>query len=131
MLKTRVITALIGFIIAVLAITVGGYLFNAIILLLALLGWREYASMLRKIDIVVPERWGYVYSTLLMIMLTFGFYKWAIMVAAAAAMTMGLLYIFGSARLNISVVSCATFGFFYINGGFAALLMLRDRKSVV
>lgn len=126
MLKTRVITALIGFVLAVLAITVGGHLFNAIILLLALLGWREYASMLRKIDIIVPNRWGYTYTTLLMIMLAFGFYKWAIMVAAAAAMTMGLLYIFGPARLNLSVISCATFGFFYINGGFAALLVLRE-----
>lgn len=34
MLKTRVITALIGLVIAIIAITAGGYIFNGIILLL-------------------------------------------------------------------------------------------------
>ena len=46
MLKTRVITALIGLVIAIIAITAGGYIFNGIILLLGpYLGWSE--NMLR------------------------------------------------------------------------------------
>ena len=41
MLKTRVITAVIGFIIALGAITLGGFVYDVLITLLALLGWRE------------------------------------------------------------------------------------------
>lgn len=41
MLKTRVITAVIGFIIALGAITFGGLVYDVLITLLALLGWRE------------------------------------------------------------------------------------------
>ena len=66
MLKTRVITALIGLVIAIIAITAGGYIFNGIILLLALLGWREYVRILRNIKIVLPERWGYLFTLLMM-----------------------------------------------------------------
>ena len=94
MLKTRVITASIGLLIAIIAITAGGYIFNGIILILALLGWREYVRMLRKVNVVLPERWGYLFTILLMGALAFGLYKWAVIAAAAAIMTIGLLYIF-------------------------------------
>ena len=42
MLKTRVITAVIGFIIALGAITLGGLTYDILITLLALIGWREF-----------------------------------------------------------------------------------------
>lgn len=128
MLKTRVITALIGLLIAIIAITAGGYIFNGIILILALLGWREYVRMLRKVNVVLPERWGYLFTILLMGALAFGLYKWAVIAAAAAIMTIGLLYIFGPARLDLSVISCSIFGFFYINGGFDAFMALRENS---
>lgn len=128
MLKTRVITALIGLVIAIIAITAGGYIFNGIILLLALLGWREYVRLLRNINIVLPERWGYVFTVLLMVALSFTLYKWAIIAAAAAVLTIGLLYIFGPARLDLSVISSSLLGFFYINGGFAAFMALRENS---
>lgn len=128
MLRTRVITALIGLVIAIVAITAGGYIFNGIILLLALMGWREYVRMLRKKNIILPERWGYLFTVLLIGSLAFGFYKAAIMVAAVAALVIGLLYIFGPARLDLSVISTSLVGFYYINGGFAAFLALRENS---
>ena len=45
MLKTRVITAVIGFIIALGAITLGGSVYDVLITLLALLGWREFVLL--------------------------------------------------------------------------------------
>lgn len=128
MLKTRVITALIGLVIAIIAITAGGYIFNGIILLLALLGWREYVRILRNIKIVLPERWGYLFTLLMMGAITFGLYKWAIIAGAASVLVIGLLYIFGPARLDLSVISTSLLGFFYINGGFAAFMALRENS---
>ena len=46
MLKTRVITAVIGFIIALGAITLGGPIYDVLITLLALLGYPLYGAIL-------------------------------------------------------------------------------------
>ena len=45
MLKTRVITAIVGICIAIGAITYGGFLYNSLVALLAIVGWREFLVM--------------------------------------------------------------------------------------
>ena len=54
MLKTRVITAVIGFIIALGAITLGGLTYDILITLLALIGWREFILLSKAKHVRVP-----------------------------------------------------------------------------
>ena len=57
MLKTRVITAVIGFIIALGAITFGGLVYDVLITLLALLGWREFVLLGKAKRVRISEKW--------------------------------------------------------------------------
>ena len=59
MLKTRVITAVIGFIIALGAITLGGFVYDVLITLLALLGWREFVLLGKAKHVRMSILWGY------------------------------------------------------------------------
>ncbi|MDY3973779.1 phosphatidate cytidylyltransferase [uncultured Veillonella sp.] len=129
MLKTRVITALIGFIIAIIAITVGGYFFSGLILLLTLLGWREFVSMIKKLNITLPATWGYVFTAIIMLTLMFHQYKWALISAVGSVMLLSIIYIFSQKRITLDVLTYAVFGFFYINGGFASILILRENTA--
>ena len=45
MLKTRLITAIIGIIVAVAVIQYGGYVFNTFVMILTLVGWHEFVNM--------------------------------------------------------------------------------------
>ena len=69
MLKTRVITAVIGFIIALGAITFGGLVYDVLITLLALLGWREFVLLGKAKRVRISIIWGYISILLLMIAL--------------------------------------------------------------
>ena len=60
MLKTRVITAVIGFIIALGAITLGGPVYDVLITLLALLGWREFVLLGKAKHVRMSIIWGYI-----------------------------------------------------------------------
>ena len=60
MLKTRVITAVIGFIIALGAITLGGSVYDILITLLALLGWREFVLLGKAKHVRMSILWGYI-----------------------------------------------------------------------
>ena len=74
MLKTRVITAVIGFIIALGAITLGGLTYDILITLLALIGWREFILLSKAKHVRVPVLWGYLSIIAIMISLWFGSY---------------------------------------------------------
>jgi len=67
MLKTRVITAVIGFIIALGAITLGGSVYDVLITLLALLGWREFVLLGKAKHVRMSILWGYISILLLSI----------------------------------------------------------------
>ena len=60
MLKTRVITAIVGLLISIFAIAQGGGIFNSVITILALLGWREFIHLARANNAKVPALWGYI-----------------------------------------------------------------------
>lgn len=64
MLKTRVITAVIGFIIALGAITLGGLTYDILITLLALIGWREFILLSKAKHVRIPVLWGYLQLSL-------------------------------------------------------------------
>ena len=62
MLKTRVITAVIGFIIALGAITLGGLTYDILITLLALIGWREFILLSKAKQCSCTSIVGYLFK---------------------------------------------------------------------
>ena len=50
MLKTRLITALIGIVLLAVAITYGGLFFNLVMSVLAFIGWVECVSLFRHMN---------------------------------------------------------------------------------
>ncbi len=128
MLRTRVITALIGFAIAILAITLGGPTYNILIAILALLGWRELTRMIRHLQVKMASRWGYVFIFLLLATIGLKLYLWSLITLIVAIMTLGLLYIFSDTSITLDCVTYSAFGIFYSTGGFVALMLLRDNE---
>lgn len=125
MLKTRVITAVIGFIIALGAITIGGSVYDTLITILALLGWREFVLLGKAKHVRMPIIWGYASVLLIMISLAIQMY-----VLAGAIIVLGLfanymLCTFGESKYNMSSVSYSIFGLLYVVIGMASLLIIR------
>ncbi len=128
MLKTRIITACIGFLIAVFAITYGGYVFNALLTILALLGWREYANMLGRVHVPVARFWGYFFIFLVMLGISTGAYTLSLFAAILGIIVLGLWYIFDQNQVNLSTVAHSILGFFYVQAGFVALIVMRSNS---
>lgn len=126
MLRTRVITALIGLGIAIWAITEGGYVFNILIGLLALLGWREYSRMIRTRGLSVATFWGYLFIFLIFVSLIIKIYMLTLVAGVLAIIVLGLGYIFSERYFNLDTVTYSSFGLLYSIGGFMALILMRD-----
>ena len=103
MLKTRVITAVIGFIIALGAITLGGPVYDILITLLALLGWREFVLLGKAKHVRMSIVWGYI------------------SILSANYM----LCTFGENKYSLASVSFSVFGLLYVGIGMTSLLMIR------
>ena len=57
-MKTRIITAFIGFLLAIAAITLGGYVYDIVLTILALIGWNEICRMFSNKHVRMPLRYG-------------------------------------------------------------------------
>ena len=66
--KNTCYTAVIGFIIALGAITLGGPVYDVLITLLALLGWREFVLLGKAKHVRMSIIWGYISMLLLMML---------------------------------------------------------------
>lgn len=128
MLKTRVITAAIGVIIVAIAIAFGGLLFNALIGLLILLGWREYGNMLKSKGLEIPMRLGYITVLVVTVAFAIDAYWYALIAFMYMAVLTAICYTFELGLKEFSLESlCATlFGEVYILGGFFAFMALRN-----
>ena len=125
MLKTRVITAVIGFIIALGAITIGGFTYDALITLLALIGWREFILLSKARRVRVPVLWGYISIIAIMISLWFGTYTLGLTALMFAFIANYLMCTFGENTYSMSSVSYSLFGLIYIVMGLGSLLLIR------
>lgn len=125
MLKTRVITAVIGFIIALGAITIGGFTYDALITLLALIGWREFVLLSKARRVRVPVLWGYISIIAIMISLWFGTYTLGLTALMFAFIANYLMCTFGENTYSMSSVSYSLFGLIYIVMGLGSLLLIR------
>ena len=125
MLKTRVITAVIGFIIALGAITFGGLVYDVLITLLALLGWREFVLLGKAKRVRISIIWGYISILLLMIALACHQYIIAIAILVLSLFANYMLCTFGETKYSMSSVSFSVFGLLYIGMGMTSLLLIR------
>ena len=125
MLKTRVITAVIGFIIALGAITFGGLVYDVLITLLALLGWREFVLLGKAKRVRISIIWGYISILLLMIALACHQYIIAIGILVLSLFANYMLCTFGETKYSMSSVSFSVFGLLYIGMGMTSLLLIR------
>ena len=64
MLKTRLITALIGVVLLAVAIAYGGVFFNLVMSVLAFIGWVECVSLFRHMKRRLLPLWGLIYIVL-------------------------------------------------------------------
>ena len=125
MLKTRVITAVIGFIIALGAITLGGPVYDVLITLLALLGWREFVLLGKAKHVRMSIIWGYISMLLLMIALACYQYILAIAILVLSLFANYMLCTFGENKYSMASVSFSVFGLLYVGIGMISLLMIR------
>lgn len=128
MLKVRVITAVIGFIIAIFAITFGGLVYNSLITILALLGWREFVNMCKHRKIHPPLLWGFIWILISMTTMSFDLPLWSFASLVLAILVLGLIYIARPNRFNIGDMAYSAFGFIYILIGMSALMVLRHNN---
>ena len=125
MLKTRVITAVIGFIIALGAITLGGLVYDVLITLLALLGWREFVLLGKAKHVRMSIIWGYISILLLMLALACHQYILAIAILVLSLFANYMLCTFGENKYSMASVSFSVFGLLYVAIGMISLLMIR------
>lgn len=129
MLKTRVITAIIGFIIALGAITYGGFIYDVLITALALLGWREFVLLSKAKCIRVPVLWGYLAILGILIPLWFDMYIISIAIFGFFLLANYMICTFGEHKYTMSSVGHSLFGFLYVGLGFLSLLLIRHNGT--
>lgn len=125
-MKTRIVTAFIGFLIAIVAITMGGYVYDFILTILALKGWAELCRMLKANGLSLPKAYGSGAIALIMVALSLGFYPLAGTFLALAYFTLWMRFTFSNGGVSIGDMAFSCFGLTYISLGFGALLLLRQ-----
>lgn len=128
MLKTRVITAVIGFIIAVACITAGDVYYDGIITLLALLGWREFALLFKDKKVNIQVLLGYVAVLAVMMALSASALPLAGTLALAFILLLYVRNTFNSKVHTTQGLSHTVFGLLYIVLGMGALLIIRKNE---
>ncbi|WP_251422150.1 phosphatidate cytidylyltransferase [Veillonella agrestimuris] len=128
MLKTRVITAIIGFIIALGAITVGGLIYDIVITLLALLGWREFVFLYKEKRLRLPILWGFLAIIAIFVPLWFNAYVMSISIGIIFVALLYMITTFSTGKYNMTSVAYSIFGLFYVVLGFVSLLLIRHNE---
>lgn len=126
MLITRMITGVIGGALTIFVIYEGNWLFFLMILLLALLGWREYTSMVAKVD-------GHTSTIAGAIWLVLFFGAWwfeslhlclLLFFVLMASLLVGTVVFHEKIKPLDSAYSL--YGLLYIGGGFLSMLAIRN-----
>lgn len=125
MLKTRVITAIIGFMIAFSAITIGGPVYDVLIILLALLGWHEYVMLGKASHVQMLNIWGYITIVMLMFACTIHQYVLASAILVLSLIINYILCTFSEKNYTMASVSYSISGLLYVGIGMLSLLMIR------
>ncbi len=123
---TRIIVGIIGIILAAFVIETGGIVFAAFTLVLAIIGWFEYASALAKKGANITLTAGILFLILILCCAFWGNAEEIIGVVSAALLAVMSAAVLLRSRVDF-VDSCySAAGMFYIGIPFAHLIMLRE-----
>ena len=128
MLKTRLITALIGVVLLAVAITYGGLFFNLVMSVLAVIGWVECVSLFRHMKRRLLPQWGLLYIALVCGSLVFSSYPLALFLGILVMLAMVIEYTFCNGKRTLSTVQSTISSLLYVTSGFIALMVLRDNR---
>ena len=128
MLKTRLITALIGVVLLAVAITYGGLFFNLVMSVLAVIGWVECVSLFRHMKRRLLPLWGLIYIALVCGSLLFGSYPLALFLGILVMLAMVIEYTFCNGKRTLLTVQSTISSLLYVTSGFIALMVLRDNS---
>ena len=124
-MKQRIITGVVGIIVAALVINMGGAVFAAAATILALIAWKEYAAAFLNIDLHVSPKLGF----LLVAALLGATYFCGLPGIVGTVMLGTLLLLLGSVfsfeKTGFQGAGISVAGFVYIGLAFSHLIMLR------
>ena len=122
-LALRIITGVIGIIIAGVAIQMGGAIFSGFAILLALIAWFEYSNVFGRAGLEISLFLGALTLVLMLCCAWLGNIEELLAVLTLGSLAIFLLTVLFSMRPNEAGVSVA--GLFYLGLPFAHLIMLR------
>ena len=125
-MKTRIITAFIGFLLAIAAITLGGYVYDIVLTILALIGWNEICRMFSNKHVRMPLRYGQGAIIVTIAALSLGWYALAGGAVGLSLLALWLRFTFSAHRVNLADMTFSTFGLVYILVGMGSLLLIRS-----
>ena len=125
MLGKRILTAVIGIPVAIYVINYGEWLFATTILILALLAWHEFYTMLQNKDIRVCYAWGFLINLLILACAWLGNSQELVMLLFAATFLSLLRIITSGTKFTVADAAFSILGISYIGISFAHLLLLR------
>lgn len=129
MLGRRILTAVIGIPITIYVIHFGEWLFAAAILLLALLAWHEFYTILRNKNIHVFLTFGFFITFLLLGCAWLGNSQEMIMTIVFTILLCLVKMILSGNKFTVIDVAFSIFGITYIGVCFSHLLLLRYTDS--
>lgn len=125
MLLPRVITGIIGGAFLLYSLYTGSWLYLVLVLLLAVLGWKEYSKALQGVDGNVPILLGAALLLFTLFFLWLEFYTLAFVLMMIVPLLSLLAVIFTFPKRTIHDGLYMIGGFYYLAMGFGSLLMLR------
>ena len=125
MLGKRVLTAVLGVPLAVYVINYGQWLFFVMILLLALIAWKEFSAMLKRKQIPVSHYIGIIGIVFLLGCAWQGNVQEFTMIITAVILSVMARVVFGSGSFTIASAAYTIMGFLYIGLPFSHFVMLR------
>lgn len=126
MLVKRLITAVAGILVAVMAVNYGDWLFSGITLILALCAWHEYYRMMQNKNINIWYPGGFLLLFLLMSCAWLGNTAEIIFVVVLTIVLLLTKTIFYGKAFNLTDAIYTCFGLNYIGLCFMHLLLLRN-----
>lgn len=125
MLGKRILSGIIGGLLAIGVIYEGNWLFFIAIILLTMWGWREYIRLVRHISVNVPILLGYGWLLLFLGSVWFSQIQCTILLGAILVYWSLLRPIFFHNKIKFVDSAYAFMGLVYIAFGFTAMLALR------
>lgn len=126
MLKTRILSAIVGIILILAIIYAGGLYWQGMVLLLALVGYYEYLRMLKQDNNLLLAVAGY--SVMAIMLFAWHLGNWLYPALWAAIIILVCIKVFQYPRINIVDTALVFWGAFYLGFLFSYALQMADLK---